>query len=112
MQRPGAAAPGDPLFHCADIQGVILGVGLSTLEQMFSEQSQDSNAAQDSKTRNSKRRKTGKLLPKDDDDDDDNYYNISGPGGKRAKGGVGYAGDQKEDVSAFLFDVATGSILP
>jgi hypothetical protein len=100
------------LFHCADIQGVILGVGLSTLEQMFSEQSQDSNAAQDSKTRNSKRRKTGKLLPKDDDDDDDNYYNISGPSGKRAKGGVGYAGDQKEDVSAFLFDAATGSILP
>ncbi|KAF7355299.1 Baculoviral IAP repeat-containing protein 6 [Mycena sanguinolenta] len=101
VQRPGAAAPGDPLFHCADIQGVILGVGLSMLEQMFTEQAQDMKVAapaQDpDKTRN-KRRKTGKIFAKDaDDDDDDAYY--SGPGGKRAKGGIGYAGDQKEDTT-------------
>lgn len=102
VQRPGAAAPGDVLFHCADIQGVILGVGLSMLEQMFAEQSQDSKAAQDPKTRNTKRRKTGKLAPKDADDDDDDYYNTTSPGGKRAKGGTGYAGDQKEDASTVL----------
>ncbi|KAJ7129714.1 hypothetical protein C8R44DRAFT_777474 [Mycena epipterygia] len=101
VQRPGAAAPGDPLFHCADIQGVILGVGLSMLEQMFSEQSQDSSAAQDHKARNNKRRKTGKLQSKDadDDDDDEGYFQGTSPSGKRAKGGVGYAGDQKEDNS-------------
>ncbi|KAJ7700058.1 hypothetical protein B0H17DRAFT_1048399 [Mycena rosella] len=105
VQRPGAAAPGDPLFHCADIQGVILGVGLSMLEQMFSEQSQDSSASQDHKARNSKRRKTGRLQSKDADDDDDDddgvpFFKSINPGGKRAKGGVGYAGDQKEDAGA------------
>ncbi|KAJ7781258.1 hypothetical protein B0H16DRAFT_1497657 [Mycena metata] len=101
VQRPGAAAPGDPLFHCADIQGVILGVGLSMLEQMFTEQAHESSAAaQDPKARSSsKRRKTGKMFSKDtDDDDDEAYYNL-GSSGKRAKGGVGYAGDQKEDNS-------------
>ncbi|KAF7352807.1 Baculoviral IAP repeat-containing protein 6 [Mycena venus] len=100
VQRPGAAAPGDPLFHCADIQGVILGVGLSMLEQMFTEQSQDSKAAaQDpNKTRNTKRRKTGKFQLKDADDDDDDAY-LSNSGGKRSKGGIGYAGDQKEDTT-------------
>ncbi|KAF8195914.1 hypothetical protein K438DRAFT_1826732 [Mycena galopus ATCC 62051] len=99
VQRPGAAAPGDPLFHCADIQGVILGVGLSMLEQLFAEQSQESKAVQDpNKARNTKRRKTGKLFSKDADDDEDDEY-LSSPGGKRAKGGIGYAGDQKEDTT-------------
>ncbi|KAJ7180040.1 ubiquitin conjugating enzyme family protein [Mycena crocata] len=99
VQRPGAAAPGDPLFHCADIQGVIIGVGMSVLEQMFSEQS-DSGSAADHKTRNSKRRKTGKVHSTEgDDDDDDGIFKHMGPSGKRAKGGVGYAGDQKEDNS-------------
>ncbi|KAJ7507770.1 hypothetical protein B0H11DRAFT_1968607 [Mycena galericulata] len=106
VQRPGAAAPGDPLFHCADIQGVILGVGLSMLEQMFSEQTQDSGASQDHKTRNNKRRKTAKVQSKDDDDDDDDsgdfFSRLSPTGGKRPKGGVGYAGDQKEDNSGQL----------
>ncbi|KAJ6613484.1 hypothetical protein B0H10DRAFT_2048706 [Mycena sp. CBHHK59/15] len=98
--RPGVASNGDPLFHCADIQGVILGVGLSMLEQMFSEQSQDSTTAQDHKARNNKRRKTGKLLSKDpDDEDDDVYYAGVASSGKRPKGGIGYAGDQKEDNS-------------
>ncbi|KAJ7638794.1 ubiquitin conjugating enzyme family protein [Roridomyces roridus] len=102
IQRPGAAAPGDPLFHCADIQGVILGVGLSMLEQMFSEQTQDAGPSQDHKTRNTKRRKTGKVQSKDEDDDEDDgeiYFNRPSPTGKRAKGGIGYAGDQKEDHS-------------
>ncbi|KAJ7095356.1 hypothetical protein B0H15DRAFT_829186 [Mycena belliarum] len=106
VQRPGAAAPGDPLFHCADIQGVILGVGLSMLEQMFSEQSQDPSAAQDHKARNSKRRKTGRQQSKDADDEDDDdgipFFKGLSASGKRAKGGVGYAGDQKEDNSGQL----------
>ncbi|KAK7061704.1 Baculoviral IAP repeat-containing protein 6 [Favolaschia claudopus] len=98
VQRPGAAAPGDPLFHCADIQGVILGVGLSMLESMFSEQTQDLKSIHDpNKSRNAKRRKTGKLFSKEaDDDDDDGFLHTSS---KKPKGGIGYAGDQKEDTT-------------
>ncbi|KAF7301634.1 Baculoviral IAP repeat-containing protein 6 [Mycena indigotica] len=100
VQRPGEAAPGDPLFHCADVQGVILGMGLyMLLDQMVQSQSASSP---DSKSRNNKRRKTGKVLPKDaDDDDDEVYHNVHGTG-KRAKGGTGYAGDQKEDHTGQL----------
>jgi hypothetical protein len=41
---------------------------------------------------------TSNSIPtQDNDDDDDVYYaNVQG---KKAKGGVGYAGDQREDVS-------------
>lgn len=72
------------------------------LEQLFSEQGQQSTDNQDHKARNNKRRKmdvTSNSTPAQDiDDDDDVYYaNIKG---KKAKGGVGYAGDQREDVSA------------
>ncbi|KAJ7068237.1 ubiquitin conjugating enzyme family protein [Mycena amicta] len=98
VQRPGAAAPGDPLFHCADVQGVILGMGLyMLLEHMVQSQAA---ASPDAKSRNNnKRRKTGKVLPKDaDDDEEEPYFNVVGTG-KRAKGGTGYAGDQKEDNS-------------
>ena len=31
----------NPLFHCANLQGVILGVGLAMLEQLFAEQVDD-----------------------------------------------------------------------
>ncbi|KAF7332161.1 Baculoviral IAP repeat-containing protein 6 [Mycena kentingensis (nom. inval.)] len=108
VQRPGAAAPGDPLFHCADIQGVIIGMGLyMLLDQMVQSQAA---ASSDPKTRNSnnKRRKTGKLLSKDaDDDDDEPYFNVAGSTGKRAKGGIGYAGDLKEDNTGQLEALAT-----
>jgi hypothetical protein len=104
VRRPTAAADDDPLFHCSNLQGVILGVGLAMLEQMFSEQSQEYSSDQDSKVRNSKRRKinvpTNQSSIRDLDDDDDVYYaNVAG---KKAKGGIGYAGDQREDVSVPL----------
>ncbi|KAJ7283680.1 ubiquitin conjugating enzyme family protein [Mycena rebaudengoi] len=104
IQRPGAATIGDPLFHCPDMQGVLLGVGLTMLEQMFAEQTRDASTAQDHKTRNNKRRKTGKSLSKDldDDDGDDEVYYAGGSSGKRLKGGIGYAGEQKEDNSGQL----------
>jgi hypothetical protein len=57
VQRPAAATDDDPLFHCSNLQGVILGIGLSMLEQMFSEQSQEPSDVPDHKVRNSKRRK-------------------------------------------------------
>ena len=36
-----------------------------------------------------------------DDDDDDAYY-MSLPVGKKARGGTGYAGDGREDVSSII----------
>jgi hypothetical protein len=101
-KRSAATSGSDPLFHCSNIQGVILGIGLSMLEQWFSEQGQESTDNQDHKARTSKKRKmdatSNSTSAQDLDDDDDVYYaNVQG---RKNKGGVGYAGDQREDVSA------------
>lgn len=72
------------------------------LEQLFSEtqeQAQDFLESKDHKVRSSKRRKTDSTP---DLDDDDTVYYASIQGGKK-RGGTGYAGEQKEDVS---FDMA------
>jgi len=73
-----------------------LGVGLTMVEQLFSqEDQQDSLDASDAPTRNSKRRRTDQTSQNDVDDDDVVYYaNV----GKKAKGGTGYDGDVTEDV--------------
>lgn len=96
------------------MQGVLLGVGLTMLEQMFAEQTRDASTAQDHKTRNNKRRKTGKSLSKDldDDDGDDEVYYAGGSSGKRLKGGIGYAGEQKEDASLLLVLSSRDRIYP
>jgi hypothetical protein len=79
------------------------------LEQMFSEQSQEPSDVPDHKARNNKRRKmdvtTNSTPVHDIDDEDDVYY--ASVQGKKSKGGVGYAGDQKEDVS-FSRDIVIG----
>jgi len=90
----------DILFHCPNLQGILLGVGLFTLENKYTEQY--SPAAHDDvpqpKSRNLKRRKmgTGNSSPASEIDDYD--YATVGPVGKKSKGGTGYAGSQKEDV--------------
>lgn len=93
----------EPLFHCSNLQGVILGVGLFMLEQMYYEQVHDSSSSSDTQPRNNKRRKvdsSGTRVSSHSstpvDDDDDVYYATLQ--GKKAKGGTGYAGDVKEDV--------------
>lgn len=90
----------DILFHCPNLQGVLLGVGLFTLENKYTEQYSPAtlDGVSQSKSRNPKRRKmgTGNSSPASEVDDYD--YGISGPVGKKAKGGTGYAGSQKEDV--------------
>lgn len=90
----------DILFHCPNLQGVLLGVGLFTLENKYTERYSPSGLDDTSqpKSRNPKRRKmgTGNSSPASEADDYD--YGISGPAGKKAKGGTGYAGSQKEDV--------------
>ncbi|KAK7470678.1 hypothetical protein VKT23_002100 [Stygiomarasmius scandens] len=98
VYRPSAAQDDHPLFHCSDLQGVILGVGLFLIEQMFSEHDIDRTGEKENRVRNSKRRKTNTAGRTDSlDDDDDVYYGAVQ--GKKQKGGIGYAGDQKEDNS-------------
>lgn len=99
-KRP-TTAKDDPLFHCSNLQGVILGVGLSMLEQLFTEQTQENYDKKECSTRTTKRRKTEQNSTPDNDEDDGVYYAgiHSSLQGKKAKGGTGYAGDQKEDVS-------------
>ncbi|KAF8076356.1 hypothetical protein FPV67DRAFT_412956 [Lyophyllum atratum] len=99
VKRPTAATDDDPLFHCSNLQGVILGVGLSMLEQLFIEQIQEPQESKEHSSRTPKRRKTASTP--DVDDDDGVYYAGVQAGGKK-KGGIGYAGDQKEDNTGQL----------
>ncbi|KAF5387646.1 hypothetical protein D9615_000388 [Tricholomella constricta] len=99
VKRPTAATDDDPLFHCSNLQGVILGVGLSMLEQLFTEQTQEPQEAKEPNSRTPKRRKTDSTP--EFDDDDSVYYASVQPAGKK-KGGIGYAGDQKEDNTGQL----------
>jgi hypothetical protein len=75
------------------------------LEQMYYDQSQEAVDDQGQlRPRNSKRRKTTSKVTataaQDIDDEDDVYY--ASVQSKKGKGGVGYAGDQREDVRASI----------
>ena len=98
MSRTSAST--DPLFHCSDLQGIILGVGLSMLQHMFADQTQSGSSPPDGE-RTKKKRKVEAPEPNEDEDEDDYYAGPPGPGqhrGRKAKGGTGYAGAQREDV--------------
>lgn len=79
------------------MQGALLGVGLAMVERMLAEQNQDA-AREDGQS--NKRRKTDlSATPQDSDDGLDNPPTASKKAKKqKAKGGIGYAGDLKEDV--------------
>ncbi|KAJ8086580.1 hypothetical protein AAF712_002010 [Marasmius tenuissimus] len=94
-EKPSREKSQDPLFHCSNLQGVVLGVGLYMIEQMFTEQHGELSDNKDSRARTPKRRKTEAAM--DPDDEDDVYYGAVK--GKKQKGGTGYAGNQKEDNS-------------
>ncbi|KAH9482978.1 Baculoviral IAP repeat-containing protein 6 [Psilocybe cubensis] len=91
-----AASREDPLFHCSNLQGVILGVGLIMLDQLYSQQVLDSD---DLGVRTAKKRKPdGSNV--DGDDEDSMYY---GPGKKaKSSSGIGYDGDATEDNTGQL----------
>lgn len=101
-QRPNAAAGDEPLFHCSNLQGAILGIGLSMLESVYADVLHDSPDSQDIKARATKKRKVDATshASTPDGEDDDTYYGTSiiHGKGKKAKGGTGYAGDLREDV--------------
>ncbi|KAH7105452.1 hypothetical protein BKA62DRAFT_689728 [Auriculariales sp. MPI-PUGE-AT-0066] len=105
IHRPGASSDDNPLFHCSNLQGVILGVGLSMLEHTYAESNSASSPPGDSdKPRVAKRRK----LEGTPEEEEDEYG--SGPKGKKAKGGVGYAGAIKEDMSGHLEALAAQKV--
>lgn len=91
-EKPGY----DPLLHCPDLQGVILGMGLAMLEHLYNQEA----VVDDSKS--TKKRKSTPLstagTPSAGTEDDEDDYQPNPRGGKKAKGGTGYAGNAKEDV--------------
>ncbi|KAG6896936.1 hypothetical protein C0992_005201, partial [Termitomyces sp. T32_za158] len=101
VKRPDAGEH-DALFHCSSLQGVILGIGLSMLEQSFIEQIHEPREIKEQNSRTPKRRKTDQAASLDLDDEDVAYYR-SLPGTKKKQvGGIGYAGDMKEDNTGQL----------
>ncbi|TFY83061.1 hypothetical protein EWM64_g951 [Hericium alpestre] len=98
-EKPPDAQHND-LFHCAGIQGVVLGIGLAMLEQLYHDQIQNVAGNSDGKARTSKRRKVETTpVPGEGDDEDDAFMTPPVQGSKKLKVGTGYAGDQKEDTT-------------
>ncbi|TCD63872.1 hypothetical protein EIP91_004811 [Steccherinum ochraceum] len=92
----GQSSDDDTLFHCPNLQGVILGVGLAMLEQSFIEETPGVIPQPTGK------RRKAEAVPvpvafDDDDDDEDVYPPVNQT--KKLKLGVGYAGDAREDNS-------------
>jgi hypothetical protein len=85
------------MFHCPNLQGVLLGIGLFMLERLYAEQNTPSAPPEPSgdTSRNPKRRKTTNSPSPEADDYE--YFTAVGAGGKK-KGGIGYAGLPTEDV--------------
>ncbi|KAF8313070.1 hypothetical protein DL93DRAFT_1188221 [Clavulina sp. PMI_390] len=77
----------DKLLHCPDLQGVILGVGLAMLEHLYASETNTDDPT-------SKKRKS---TPSPDEEDE--YAAPAPRGAKKAKGGIGYAGNVKEDMT-------------
>ncbi|KAJ1311203.1 hypothetical protein OPQ81_009704 [Rhizoctonia solani] len=93
---PGAPGAANVLFHCANLQGVILGIGLHMIEQLFQEHHQAHNDT----VNGSKKRKVSPQAGSYDDDDE--YITSEMVRGKKAKAGTGYAGAGKEDNTGHL----------
>ncbi|KAF5321022.1 hypothetical protein D9619_001097 [Psilocybe cf. subviscida] len=98
-QEKHAASRDDPLFHCSDLQGVILGVGLTMLDDAFRRQDQEVLDTSEGSVRTTKRRKTDQAR---DTEDDGSPSPFEAPRDKRNQGGTGYAGNVAEDNSGQL----------
>ena len=94
----------NPLFHCANLQGVILGVGLLMLEQIYAEQIGEASAtARRPNPSNSKKRKvSGPSTPAPDPEDEEYTFFVppQSKGKKPKAAGIGYAGNVREDVGS------------
>ncbi|CDO68460.1 hypothetical protein BN946_scf184760.g16 [Trametes cinnabarina] len=96
------------LFHCSNLQGVILGVGLAMLEQAYLNEAQEPTPTQKYVGRTSRKRRKMEIphvippnVNDDEEDDEDIHYPVPVQG-KKAKLGTGYAGDAREDMSGQL----------
>lgn len=69
------------------------------LEQMFIEQTQEGSRINAQPSKTTKKRKARESVVDDMDEDEDTHYGSSIIRGKKPKGGTGYAGASKEDVS-------------
>ncbi|EKM59917.1 uncharacterized protein PHACADRAFT_250718 [Phanerochaete carnosa HHB-10118-sp] len=92
------------LFHCPNLQGVILGVGLAMVEQNFLEEKQEKADDKTTRPTTGRRRKAaGTPSPHGSASlDDEDYMHGLAAVGKKAKLGTGYAGDVREDNSGQL----------
>ncbi|QRW19118.1 ubiquitin-conjugating enzyme [Rhizoctonia solani] len=93
---PGAPGVANVLFHCANLQGVILGIGLHMIEQLFQEQ----HRTHDDTVGGTKKRKVSPQAGSYDDEDE--YISNEMARGKKAKAGTGYAGMGKEDHTGYM----------
>lgn len=106
--RPGMNNEVDiALFHCANLQGVIIGMGLAIVQMHYDFQAGPSPSSPtlpaSTEEPEKKKRKLGSVLkgivpsihlgPNDEDE-----Y-----GGKKSRSGIGYAGTTREDVRIRLF---------
>ena len=89
----------NPLFHCANLQGVLLGVGLTMLEQEFTAQLEQSSSPTPAGNSKKRKAKVSSAVVALDDEDDEQYYAAVSKGKKPKSVGIGYAGDKLEDVS-------------
>ena len=109
MQKQGTAQTNpECLFHCPNLQGVILGIGLATLEEVFAEEGEHVTPSAGDKSKSGKRRKADIIpmphpIDQDDDDDDDHYPPAFQA--KKMKLCVGYAGDVREGVSPSMLPI-------
>ncbi|KAG9038360.1 hypothetical protein FRB95_001772 [Tulasnella sp. JGI-2019a] len=104
VQQPSHVPVYNSLFHCADLQGVILGMGLYMVDTFFSDgwlKSSGAKAGEDGEERASKKRKTGNV------EADFTSLSVASavfsglhPGqGKKKASGTGYDGHAREDTT-------------
>ncbi len=93
------------LFHCANLQGTILGVGLAMLEGCYLDETQPTPGECILKPRTHKKRKVSATPTPiaTDAEDDECFMHPLTVGTKSKSSGIGYAGGLKEDVSLHSF---------
>ncbi|KZO91353.1 hypothetical protein CALVIDRAFT_521696 [Calocera viscosa TUFC12733] len=114
--------PLDPLFHCSELQGLLLGMGLSMVEKMFEDQVREAKEERvddqdEGKSRKKRRMATGASpvaqvianaessnASTDEEGEEEYLFGVAKGGrgkGKRAPTGTGYGGG-KEDQTGIL----------
>ncbi|KAG8862328.1 hypothetical protein FRB96_001907 [Tulasnella sp. 330] len=102
VQQPSHIPVYNPLFHCADLQGVILGMGLYMIDTFFSDgwlKSSGIKDGEDGEERASKKRKTSNVEADFTSLMVSAGMHPSAPQGKKKPSGTGYDGNAREDTT-------------